>query len=56
MAQGVFTGLENSVIRVVKKLPYGDLQKQAAALNKSRGGGEGSGWAADAGVDEDDLT
>lgn len=39
--QPVFTGLENAFNKVAKKLPRGDLAKQAAALNKSRGGGEG---------------
>ncbi len=39
VARGVFTGLEQVFIKLAKKLPLGDFRKQAAALNKSRGGG-----------------
>lgn len=42
LPQPVFTGLENAFGKIAKKLPRGDLEKQATALNKSRGGGEGS--------------
>jgi hypothetical protein len=38
-ARGVFTGLEQVFIKLAKKLPSGDFARQAAALNKARGGG-----------------
>ena len=43
-------------LRMVKKLPQGDLAKQAYMLNKSRGGGGGSSWEAGKDLQEDDLT
>ena len=39
VSRGVFTGLEQVFIKLAKKLPVGDFRKQAAALNKARGGG-----------------
>ena len=52
-ARGVFTGLEQVFIKLAKKLPAGDFAKQAAALNKARGGGP-SVEAAE--LDDGDLT
>ena len=52
-ARGVFTGLEQVFIKLVKKLPMGDFAKQAAALNKARGGGP-SVEAAE--LEDDNLT
>ena len=52
-ARGVFTGLEQVFIKLVKKLPIGDFAKQAAALNKARGGGP-SVEAAE--LEDDNLT
>ncbi len=52
-ARGVFTGLEQVFIKLVKKLPAGDFGAQAAALNRARGGGP-SALAAE--LEDGDLT
>jgi len=53
VARGVFTGLEQCVLKLAKKLPMGDFAKQAAQLNASRGGGPSADAEA---LDDDNLT
>lgn len=52
-ARGVFTGLEQCVIKLAKKLPVGDFAGQAAKLNAARGGGPSADAAA---LESEDLT
>jgi hypothetical protein len=52
-ARGVFSGLEQPFVRLVKKLPLGDFERQSSALNAARGGGPSADAAA---LDEGDLT
>lgn len=53
VGRGVFTGLEQCVIKLAKRLPVGDLKAQAAKLNATRGGGPSEDAAA---LQDDDLT